>query len=49
MSKKDFLSYLIAHGQAFAVAFILIISLAISLTVFLFVVIAAAFLEKLLH
>lgn len=49
MKKKDFVSYLMAHGQAFAVAFILILSLSISLAVFLVVVLAAAWLNNLLR
>ena len=49
MKKKDFVGYLMAHGQAFAVAFILVLSLSISVVVFLIVVLAGAWLNNLLR
>lgn len=49
MKKKDFVSYLMAHGQAFAIGFLLIIALSISMVIFLIIVVAATWLNKLFH
>ena len=49
MKKNDWLGWLIAHGQAFAIGFLVIVALSISMVVFLLVVLVATWFNRIMN